>query len=385
MKNRILTVFTALVLCMSAFTLPITQVYASSGEDTTPPTLSAKLEDEKLAITATDDISGVEAVYIDNTRVNTLVDGKASVALKDYAGGEKQVTVYAVDYSGNRSKEVKLDNPYYEESEKETTPKVSSAAPSSGAASTATPSPTQKLSSNTTASVDNNGTSQNPSSTQSDSAQSENNSSEDEETESSVPEGAFTPDGTGSILDSATEQEDEKQFYTITTEDGNVFYLIIDGKRDSQNVYFLNGVTEEDLMALAEKSEGTDGAIEVVTCNCTEKCETGAVNSDCPVCKNDLNGCLGKAATPAPEESEQPEKEAEEKGGNTGMIILIVIILTAAGGIGYYFKMVRPKQQAALEDEEYEDDGYDEGFEMLSDYDETMPEESGEESAEDSK
>lgn len=47
--------------------------------------------------------------------------------------------------------------------------------------------------------------------------------------------------------------------------------------------------------------------------------------------------------------------------------------------------MVRPKQQAALEDEEYEDDGYDEGFEMLSDYDETMPEESGEESAEDSK
>ena len=47
------------------------------------------------------------------------------------------------------------------------------------------------------------------------------------------------------------------------------------------------------------------------------------------------------------------------------MIILIVIILAAAGGIGYYFKMVRPKQQAALEDEEYEDDGYDEGFEMI--------------------
>lgn len=383
MKNRILTVFTALVLCMSAFALPITTAYASTGEDTTPPTLSAKLEDEKLAITATDDISGVEAVYIDNTRVNTLVDGKASVALKDYAGEEKQVTVYAVDYSGNRSKEVKLDNPYYKETEK--APEISSAAPSSGAASTAAPSPTQKPSSDTTASADNSQTSKKPSSAQAGSAQNESSSTEDEETESSVPEGAFTPDGTGSILDSATEQEDEKQFYTITTEDGNVFYLIIDGKRDSQNVYFLNGVTEEDLMALAEKSEGTDGAIEVVTCNCTKKCETGAVNSDCPVCKNDLNGCLGKAAAPTPEESEQPEKEAEEKGGNTGMIILVVIILAAAGGIGYYFKMVRPKQQAALEDEEYEDDVYNEGFEMLSDYDEALPEESDEESAEDSK
>lgn len=379
MKNRILTIFTALVLCMSAFALPITTAYASTGEDTTPPTLSAKLEDEKLAITATDDISGVEAVYIDNTRVNTLVDGKASVALKDYAGEEKQVTVYAVDYSGNRSKEVKLDNPYYKETEKAL--EVSSAAPSS----TAAPSPTKKPSSDTTASADNNQTSKKPSSAQADSAQNESSSTEDEETESSVPEGAFTPDGTGSILDSATEQEDEKQFYTITTEDGNVFYLIIDGKRDSQNVYFLNGVTEEDLMALAEKSEGTDGAIEVVTCNCTEKCETGVVNSDCPVCKNDLNGCLGKAAAPTPEESEQPEKEAEEKGGNTGMIILVVIILAAAGGIGYYFKMVRPKQQAALEDEEYEDDVYNEGFEMLSDYDEALPEESDEESAEDSK
>ena len=63
-----------------------------------------------------------------------------------------------------------------------------------------------------------------------------------------MPEGAFTPEGTGTVLDSATGQEDDKQFYTITTADGNVFYLIIDGKRDSENVYFLNGVTEEDLL-----------------------------------------------------------------------------------------------------------------------------------------
>src|SRR5699024_7739707 len=39
-----------------------------------------------------------------------------------------------------------------------------------------------------------------------------------------------------------------------------------------------------------------------VTCNCTEKCEAGAVNTDCPVCKNDLNGCLGKVTEePAPD------------------------------------------------------------------------------------
>ena len=80
-----------------------------------PPTLTAKLDGETLNIEASDDISGVEAVYVDETRVNLLVNGNASVALKDYAGDEKQVVVYAVDYSGNRSQEVKLDNPYYEE------------------------------------------------------------------------------------------------------------------------------------------------------------------------------------------------------------------------------------------------------------------------------
>ena len=36
-----------------------------------------------------------------------------------------------------------------------------------------------------------------------------------------------------------------------------MFYLIIDGKRDDNNVYFLNGVTEADLMALAEKNDGS--------------------------------------------------------------------------------------------------------------------------------
>ena len=38
---------------------------------------------------------------------------------------------------------------------------------------------------------------------------------------------------------------------------GNVFYLVIDGKREDNNVYFLNGVTESDLMALAEKNNGS--------------------------------------------------------------------------------------------------------------------------------
>lgn len=78
----------------------------------------------------------------------------------------------------------------------------------------------------------------------------------------------------------------EKQFYTITTDAGNVFYLVIDGKREDNNVYFLNGVTESDLMALAEKNNGSMSMIpQEESCSCTEKCEAGKVNTGCPVCK----------------------------------------------------------------------------------------------------
>ena len=53
----------------------------------------------------------------------------------------------------------------------------------------------------------------------------------------------FTPDGTGTVVDNATD-EDGKEFYTITTADESVFYLVIDKQKTSENVYFLNTVTK---------------------------------------------------------------------------------------------------------------------------------------------
>ena len=59
----------------------------------------------------------------------------------------------------------------------------------------------------------------------------------------------FTPDGTGTVVDNATD-EDGKEFYTITTADESVFYLVIDKQKTSENVYFLNTVTTDDLVPL---------------------------------------------------------------------------------------------------------------------------------------
>ena len=195
------------MLCVSVIALPSTAL-AASDADTTPPTLTATLDGDTLHIAATDDLSGVEAVLIDGTRVNALSDGAADVLLKDYAGTGKTVSVYAVDYAGNRSETIKLDNPYY------VAPVTThSGSTGNGSSGQDTPQPTT------------------PSAPTSDST----------ESTSSIPAGAFPPEGTGTVQDNVTSADD-KQFYTITTEAGNVFYLIIDGKRDSNNVYFLNNV-----------------------------------------------------------------------------------------------------------------------------------------------
>lgn len=352
--------FLTLVVSIGALAFPMT-AFAAGEKDTTPPELTAVLEDETVKIESRDDNSGVEAVFIDGNRVNSLTDGKALVALKDYVGVNKNVSVYAVDYAGNCSETVKFPNPYYKE------PETKGQDGDSGSAgqqqqsqkpaqqATQTPAGTQAGSSGSNAGAFNQG------SAQAGGNSNGANSGNSQESASSIPEGAFTPDGTGTVLDEATGEDGDKQFYTITTEGGNVFYLIVDGKRDSQNVYFLNAVTESDLMALAEKdSENSASSIpSAEICTCTEKCAAGEVDTACPVCRNDLKGCTGKEAGPS--ETEKPaEPEEPEKGGSVGTILFIVIALLAVCGAGYYVKIVRPKQQA--EDEEFEDDGYGEGF-----------------------
>lgn len=299
MRIKKFSLVMALTLMVSAILLPLT-AYAGGAEDITPPTLKAFLEGDTLNIESSDDISGVEAVFVNEKPIASLADGKASVPVKDYAGTEKQISVYAKDFAGNCSEPVKLDNPCYKE-------------PDSG------------------------------------------------ENTSGIQDGAFTPEGTGTVQDNINGKDGEKQFYTITTDAGNVFYLIIDGKRDSNNVYFLNGVTESDLMALAEKDNGSmSGIPKEETCACTEKCEAGNVNTNCPVCKNKLTGCNGKEKPMETEKTEEPEKPKKDNG-STGAIIFIIAALLAVGGIGYYVKIVRPKQQAE-DEEEFEDDGYGEGF-----------------------
>ena len=156
----------------------------------------------------------------------------------------------------------------------------------------------------------------------------------------------FTPDGTGTVVDNATD-EDGKEFYTITTADESVFYLVIDKQKTSENVYFLNAVTVDDLLPLAK--QGEEPAEEVTPEPEPEPTE--------PV-----------------EEVTEPEPEPEAKKTDSPLLSLILIgaVVLIGGGVGYYFKIYKPKHEAPdLEDDycEYEDDGPEEIAEEPEDED----------------
>jgi len=172
-------------------------------------------------------------------------------------------------------------------------------------------------------------------------AASSTSSEEEEPTETgsdlTVP---LTPNGQGTLIDDATD-EDGKEFYTITTPDENVFYLVIDKQRENQNVYFLNAVTESDLMALAEKDKPAmeEPEEQKPTCICGKKCIAGEVDTACQVCILNLNDCIGIESKPI-EETDVPKQPKNNKG----TLWLILPVMLIAGGVGYYLKIYKPKR-----------------------------------------
>lgn len=173
---------------------------------------------------------------------------------------------------------------------------------------------------------------------------------------------ALSPDGNLSLIDDiGSAAKNGKQFITVETKNGNVFYLIIDRDDEGkETVHFLNQVDEADLLTLMEDGETVAPA---AVCTCTAKCKAGAVNTNCPVCKTNMTECSGpEPQEPQPEEPEAPEKET--KSGAGGLIVFLLVALAGGGAALYYFKFKKPKAETTGSDDlgEY-DFGEDEDLE----------------------
>lgn len=344
--------------------------------DRTAPTVRAGMGGKLLRAEAEDDLSGVAAIYVCGNRFTELTNGTIDIRLADYADEYEQITVNAVDEAGNKSKTVSLKNPYYEvpkvdnvDKEKPTssTPDTSSKPPVSSIPEK--PEPTPPPVSSNSSKPEKKPT---PTDTSSD-------------TKENATQKPFTPNGTGTVIDNATDEEG-KEFYTITTADENVFYLIIDKQRENDNVYFLNAVTEGDLSSLAtQKNSGDNGETavpDVPICSCENQCEVSIVDTTCPVCLKEMVDCKG-TEKPLPIVAESTPQQSEK--GNAGTIFFIALAIILVGGAGFYFKIYKPRHDVndaedldelldddeeesinedghSIENEDYPDDDYPEDY-----------------------
>lgn len=148
------------------------------------------------------------------------------------------------------------------------------------------------------------------------------------DTSSSKESEALTPDGNLTLVDDiGTDTTSGKQFITLATKSGNVFYLIIDRDDEgNENVHFLNLVDERDLLYLMDEDEAEEYQSETEEPEATESTEPEESTTD-------------------PETETEPEpEETEQKSTNLLPIAVLLLVLLAGGGAFLYKQMQKKKQ-----------------------------------------
>ena len=148
----------------------------------------------------------------------------------------------------------------------------------------------------------------------------------------------FSVPGNAQVQDDITNSKN-KEFLTITTKNNNTFYVIIDRSANVDNVYMLSQIDENDLQEFLEEDTSASTIVDVT-----------------PEVVLDENTHS--------EQTEQPATESPEKEGTASNLgALVAIFIAAILGVGAYgyIKFIKPKKD--------EDDGDDEGIEMIGESD----------------
>ena len=161
----------------------------------------------------------------------------------------------------------------------------------------------------------------------------------DEEEEDHTP---LTPDGNMTLVDDIGSSDGHsKQFMTVTTKNGNIFYIIVDrDDKGTNTVHFLNQVDERDLMDLISDEDKEE--IEEAT---NAKVETSVQET------------TDDAATDVSEET------TKKKTSSPNPILGICIVLGLAGVAFFYWYSNRDsfkrKKNGTDPDSDYADDYID--------------------------
>lgn len=361
------------------------------------PMLRAGINGTLLRVEASDTLSGIAAVFVNDELYTTLDNGELNVRI-DNLTDDAYLYIDALDNAGNWTDYVVLANPFYEE---ETEP-APTPTPDTGddEHDEHCPADCDCRKNNTSGSGSSGSSGDGGSGASSGSGGSKNASSSAQapassETPAPTTEPITKEDGTGFTQNGNSVTRDllydkysNKQFITIETRNGETFYLVIDYDKpldedgERYETYFLNLVDEADLLALI------DGDKTAPVCSCTTKCEAGGVNTSCEVCKTNMTECTGKekVVEKVPDTTPEPEIEPEpEKKSSGGAVVLLLLLLLGGGGALYWFKFRKKKPDAKgpvdLDDYDYGEDEDDTDYETEPD----EPESTGDAEQEDAE
>lgn len=137
---------------------------------------------------------------------------------------------------------------------------------------------------------------------------------------------------------------DVRQFLTFQTKSGKTMHLIVDHSSNQDNVRLLTEVGEQDLLNMIESED-----------------------------KNTI-----KVEEPKKEEVKKEEPTVvpvkEEKKSGIGSFLIVALVIGGVVGAGYYFKVVKVKEDRMLEDFEEDDEDYISESEDESDNEESHEE-----------
>lgn len=153
-------------------------------------------------------------------------------------------------------------------------------------------------------------------------------------------------------IDKSVIDYTDKSMYTITTRDGDIFYLIINSSDGS--VYFLNSVDTSDLTAmLSDSSE-------------SKKSDNKAIKEMESIQSETSDSTLSS------EQQDKPEKKKSVLKRN----IIVIVIAAAFAGIAFYIIKIKPKRNNFIDEDFYDEEVNEKVFEQDSDTEEIQSPES---------